>query len=180
MEELGLPPQEDKQQGASDDGAVAQRSGRKRSDPIDLFMRYVEGNAETGCWEWTGYKKDGYGHFSNGGKTYMAHRWSWRFVAGLPLPEEDLDHICTNPACVRPGHLQPASRLLNIQLRDERKGYEAPDGTVLSGPTKHRSMLESVRAVEYGLPSAWNLRPKGFEEQILPAESDGKPRQNGR
>lgn len=178
MEEQGLPSVDNAREGLSG-GSPATQRGPKRKKPMDLFMSHVEGNWETGCWEWRASGKEGYGHFKSGGKTYMAHRWSWEFVAELPLPEDGLDHICRNPPCVRPGHLQPASGLLNTQLRDERKNYQLPEGAALYGPTKHWTLMESVRAMQYRLPSAWNMLSTGLKDQIIPAESDGKRRQKG-
>lgn len=63
------------------------------------------------CWEWTAYRNDGgYGTFDHG----LAHRWSYVEADG-PLPHDrpELDHLCHNPACVRPSHLEPVTGRVN-------------------------------------------------------------------
>lgn len=143
----------------------------KSNEPLDLFMTKLKGNWESGCWEWSGYKKEGYGHFTSRGVTYMAHRWAWANVAGLTMPEGDLDHICNNRSCVRPGHLQPTSRRLNILLRDERANFRVPEGKVLRGPIRHRSLAESMWGVYYGLPTAFTAMQQDHMEEIVEAVS---------
>lgn len=63
-------------------------------------------DSETGCWIWTGRKLQGYGLMSNG----RAHRIMYEQHLG-PIPEaHDLHHLCRNPACVNPEHLEPKRR----------------------------------------------------------------------
>lgn len=80
--------------------------------------------AETGCWEWIASRRpDGYGQFqrnrrSPGGHRApdLAHRVSYELRVG-PIPEGlELDHLCRNPSCVNPDHLEPVTRREN-QLR---------------------------------------------------------------
>ncbi|GAA1340481.1 hypothetical protein GCM10009611_10510 [Arthrobacter roseus] len=144
-------------------------------NPMDLFFSYVRGNGETGCWEWTGSKVRGYGSWGNRGATYRAHRWAWANVAGLPLPDADLDHICENPSCVRPGHMQPASRSTNLRLRYMRAAYEPPAGTVMRGPVKHRSLFESVYGMQYGLPTVWQAPEALRTAPTIQADMASKP-----
>lgn len=76
-----------------------------------------------GCWTWMGYRvKGGYGaiprntqadranHSSN-----LAHRISYELHVG-PIPEGlTIDHLCGNPSCVRPDHLEPVTMAENIR-----------------------------------------------------------------
>lgn len=68
------------------------------------------------CWIWTG-KPDlrGYGRIANDAGTYdMAHRWAYKQFVG-PIPEGlVLDHLCVNPPCVNPAHLEPVTHRVNI------------------------------------------------------------------
>lgn len=68
------------------------------------------------CWEWTACKvgsKREYGCIRRGGKNVLAHRAMYElFVA--PIPEGlTIDHLCRNPGCVRPSHLEPVTRTEN-------------------------------------------------------------------
>jgi hypothetical protein len=69
------------------------------------------------CWIWQGAKiNSGYGIFTDEyGKTVTAHRWSYQYFKGA-IPEGCVvDHICRNPACVYPQHLQAISQSDNIK-----------------------------------------------------------------
>lgn len=67
-----------------------------------------------GCWIWKGYKKDGYGHAQYDGKLHQAHRLIYESLKG-PIPEGlNLDHLCRNPSCVNPDHLEPVTQQENI------------------------------------------------------------------
>lgn len=75
------------------------------------FMSKFEETA-SGCWEWTaGIHKSGYGMFYGGrGQTTKAHRWGYMLFVG-PIPEGlVLDHLCRNPKCVNPDHLEPVTQ----------------------------------------------------------------------
>jgi hypothetical protein len=73
-----------------------------------------------GCWEWGGTKDvRGYGkiQMSSDGKqrTTGAHRVVYEYVLG-PIPEGlELDHLCRNPSCVRPDHLEPVTHAENLR-----------------------------------------------------------------
>lgn len=69
-----------------------------------LFSRVVKGDW---CWNWTGAKDPlGYGRIGNDNKVFQTHRISYELLVG-PIPEGlVLDHLCRNPSCVRPDHLE--------------------------------------------------------------------------
>lgn len=69
-----------------------------------------------GCWKWTGTVAGvpGYGRIIVGDTRIYAHRWAYEQFIGL-IPEElDLDHLCRNRLCVRPDHLEPVTRQVNL------------------------------------------------------------------
>lgn len=74
------------------------------------------------CWVWTKAMIKGYGTINLGqdhGKM-LAHRWSYEDANG-PIPDGlELDHLCRNPPCVNPAHLEPVTHLVNVQ-----RGFEA-------------------------------------------------------
>ena len=76
----------------------------------DRFWEKVDKSGD--CWQWTGSKGDGYGKV-NGFHTSLAHRLSYEEACG-PIPEGlQLDHLCRNRACVKPGHLEAVTQKVN-------------------------------------------------------------------
>lgn len=93
--------------------------GMVRRAALDRFAEKVA-LTDGGCIVWIGGLNGvGYGQFYRGkrfrgdtGKTY-AHRWSYEYHVG-PIPEGlELDHLCRNPACVNPEHLEPVTPQVN-------------------------------------------------------------------
>jgi len=67
-----------------------------------------------GCWEWCGARTgSGYGHMKIDGSMVLAHRISYSLFVGEP--GEVVMHLCDNPACVRPTHLQSGTQLDNMR-----------------------------------------------------------------
>jgi len=66
------------------------------------------------CWTWTGgLTQSGYGQVHYQNRNRPAHRLSYELFRG-PIPENhDLDHLCQNPACIYPGHLEPVTPRVN-------------------------------------------------------------------
>lgn len=77
------------------------------------------------CWLWTGARMPrGYGIFTIGSKVdgthrnVYAHRWLYERLIGAVAPGFELDHLCRNPSCVRPDHLEVVTHKENC-LRGE-------------------------------------------------------------
>jgi hypothetical protein len=69
------------------------------------------------CYKWPGYITGmGYGQLGTKkklGKNISAHRLVWEATNG-PIPHGlSLDHLCRNPACVNPHHLEPVTHKEN-------------------------------------------------------------------
>lgn len=67
------------------------------------------------CWEWqgAGHKRSNHGMFGwskDGVKAVMyAHRYAYERLVG-EIPEGlVIDHLCSNPRCVNPAHLEPVT-----------------------------------------------------------------------
>lgn len=76
----------------------------------------------SGCWLWNRKRrKDGYGRKSiDHSREIPAHRWVYEQYVG-PIPEGlELDHLCVNPPCVNPDHLEPVTHSENM-LRQWRR-----------------------------------------------------------
>lgn len=107
----------------------------------ERFWTFV--NKTATCWLWTGVRHGpGYGRFrqttKSSGRQAMAHRYSYELVHG-PIPEGlQIDHLCRNPSCVRPDHLEAVTARENTMrsrapsARNARKTH-CPKGHPLSG-----------------------------------------------
>lgn len=94
-------------------------SAPRKSEP-ERFWEKVEAQHPLSCWWWTSAASPlGYGAFLNAdGRTVRAHRYAYEFLIG-PIPEGlHLDHLCRNPPCVNPDHLEPVTPEEN-----NRRGY---------------------------------------------------------
>ena len=72
---------------------------------------------ENGCWDWVGALSPlGYGSATGSdGKTRKAHRVIYERVKGAIPAGLELDHLCRNPSCVNPDHLEPVSHRENCR-----------------------------------------------------------------
>lgn len=71
------------------------------------------------CWLFTGVRDHrGYGKITLNGRAHPVYRVTWASING-PIPADlVIDHLCRNPACVRPTHLEPVTSREN-QVRGE-------------------------------------------------------------
>lgn len=78
-------------------------------------LGYVK-DAKSGCWVWQGPKsKDGYYQIKVSRKRILVHRWMYEKEFG-PIPNGlFLDHLCRNPKCVNPMHLEPVTHTENLR-----------------------------------------------------------------
>lgn len=98
--------------------------------PVPLVDRLTPKIAprDSGCWEWTGSSDEkGYGEIRVGSvrdgssRTVPAHRAVYELVVG-PIPDGlHLDHLCNNPPCVNPAHLEPVTQAENNRRAAERR-----------------------------------------------------------
>ena len=83
--------------------------------PWDAF--WLKAVVLDGCWAWKGgHNALGYAQFNGGpGRTKAAHRWLWEQL-NVRLPRcLVLDHLCRNPSCINPDHLEPVTNAENVR-----------------------------------------------------------------
>lgn len=87
---------------------------------------FVQVQTAGDCWIWAGSKTvGGYGKFVADRRSFLAHRWSYEFLRA-EIPEGlKLDHLCVNPACVNPWHLEPVTQRENLLRSRNHIGVNA-------------------------------------------------------
>lgn len=105
------------------------------------------------CWLWTGTKygrNRNYGQVMRGTRKIGAHRYAYELEIG-PIPEGMvIDHLCGNPPCVNPAHLEAVTNRENLLRGDTQAARNAvkthcphgheytPENTGVNGPNKRR------------------------------------------
>lgn len=95
-----------------------------RGAPVIDRLLYRTSTSPDGCWVWRGTTNEhGYGEIGMGGDVApvrRVHRVAYEHFKG-PIPEGmTIDHLCRNPSCVNPDHLEPVTHAENI-----RRGWRA-------------------------------------------------------
>lgn len=131
---------------------------------LDRFWAKVQKrDGENGCWEWTSANFRRYGLFWLNGKTEWAHRLAYELLVG-PIPDGlTLDHLCRNPSCVNPAHLEPVTQSENARRANPPKtlckhGHEYTEAnTILLKSTGKRQCRICSRYIAY----SYHARTKG-------------------
>jgi hypothetical protein len=122
--------------------------------PSERFWPRVDVRGPEECWPWTGAQIErGYGRFGLNGRSVPAYRFAYEDTVG-PVPEGlELDHLCRNPTCCNPAHLEPVTHAENMR-RSKRK--------------------ECARGHEW-TPETTRIRPSdGSRQCILCGREDGR------
>lgn len=131
---------------------------RHRVKPTDYVV-----DPETGCWLWQ-LKRDrhGYGRVRRTGRgealVQLAHRWVYEELVG-PIPEGlVIDHLCRNPPCVNPKHLEPVTPGENFR-RGTRGSHLKPDD-VRAIRTSTDSCETLATRYMLTVPAIWKIRAR--------------------
>lgn len=124
----------------------------RNSRPLwDRFWEKVDASGD--CWEWTAATNQlGYGQIGapRNRARLMAHRVAWELLVG-PIPEGlELDHLCKNPGCVNPDHLDPVTHAENMRRGEGFDNWQ-------------RRKTHCPRGHEYSRENTY-VNPKGSRE----------------
>lgn len=104
--------------GATDVSEVDEPRGHSMTDTaLDHLMTHIAADSKSKCWNWTGtIKPDGYTKWNRVPHVNIsAHRVSWLLFNGaFPEPPLTIDHLCRNPRCVNPSHMEPVPIKENV------------------------------------------------------------------
>lgn len=89
---------------------------------FDEIKLRVDVNSD-GCWVWTKRLKSGYPIAKWGSRQVQVHRVVLEAKHGKPLGSQAAHHLCANPACVNPDHLQPVTHRDNTAEMMQRHTY---------------------------------------------------------
>lgn len=130
-----------------------------------------------GCWEWTATKNSyGYGRIWDGDRLVLAHRAVWEVLIAPLSDDVDLDHLCRNPGCVNPAHLQPVDHRENvlrgtsIPAENARKtecvnGHEfTPENTIIRTPPSRNHPTRACRICKNASNRKWKRNRRAMQE----------------
>ncbi len=149
----------------------------------EYILARISVQSETGCWIWQRYKEKGYGRMKIGGHFFLSHRVAYTGWKG-PIPDgKVLDHLCRNPSCCNPDHLEPVTSRENVlrgntipashaskthcanghEYTDETTRYRKQDGSrecrICAYLASQRHLVKRTKA-----PRKYNRKPHRFEK----------------
>ncbi len=120
-------------------------------DPVERVWLRIQ-VTDSGCWEFTGScDPHGYGRITVAKKQRGAHIIVWETHRGLVPDGLELDHLCRNPPCCNPDHLEPVTHKINTVRGLNPKMIAHANGTCVAGhpQAEHAVFRRSTGRVVY-------------------------------
>jgi hypothetical protein len=73
-----------------------------------------------GCWNWARATAKGHGRIYYRGRLWQAHRLFCQLAHGEVPKDHAVDHLCCNPLCVNPAHLEAVTHQENMKRHSQR------------------------------------------------------------
>lgn len=117
----------------------------------DRFMAKVSPEPNSGCWLWMGCDAgEGYGKFFYNGRARKAHRAAYELLVGEIPPGLQIDHLCRNPSCVNPDHLEPVTQRENMARGVAWERAKAAAARITHCPQGHAYAGGNLRIAKTG------------------------------
>lgn len=136
---------------------------------LDRFFEKVVWNGdEDECWTWQGAKSAfGYGRLTCRQAQLYAHRVSYENFVGPVADGLVVDHLCREPSCVNPAHLEPVTQrencyrgtgfpMPNLHKTHCPKGHPYAGDNLYVNPKGHRFCRKCSKTND----AAWRRRKK--------------------
>ena len=132
------------------------------------FLSFIKIPKNSNCWIWMGSKDhDGYGFFGFQYRTWKAHRFSYMLYNDELDSDLQLDHLCRNPSCVNPEHLEQVTLRENV-LRG------------ISPPAINAQKTHCLRGHEFTEENYYITRKNGRQCKTCAKEKDKQRRLKNR
>jgi hypothetical protein len=124
------------------------RTGRPPTDPWTRILSHITKNEESGCWEWNGFRNAcGYGLFWLNGRQRRVHKFSLERKLGRKFEENDVTrHMCHNPCCCNPDHLEVGTP--NDNMQDKVRAGRQPRGEKNAATKLTDAQVSEIRALK--------------------------------
>lgn len=108
---------------------------------------------DDGCWNWTGKATTkGYGMVKRerSRSSVMVYRLAYELLVA-PIPQGMvIDHLCRNPRCLNPAHLEPVSQKVNVHrgnsaVVEQASRTQCPQGHPLSGDNLYIQLRRGIQ-----------------------------------
>lgn len=151
----------------------------KKRSTAEKFWSLLRKDEASGCWEWTrstdnaGYGQLAFVAVTKNHQPTKAHRVAWALAKNngeLPPPGTHIHHICANPLCCNPDHLQLATAREHVTIH---YGDRCPRG---HGPEHWRIRGKSQNNARYCRECDKERNRANRAARSVPCASCGKPR----
>lgn len=138
----------------------------RQADPVERFWARVDrSGGPDACWPWTGWCDSfGYGRMGirkgvTESGTLVVHRAAYELSTGESIPAGlHMDHLCRNPPCCNPSHLEPVTVKQNVE-----RGLNGVLGLYCSNGHRYE-------------PGSFEVRKSDNARQCLKCKLDGRRR----